>query len=178
MESKTKTFLWGTVVGVALLLVAITGLLTYLYYKGAEIRTEASAQKQKDVAEQIQRFGSTCTNAIPEATAYLFKTLEPALNAMQDGRFKKEQLSALTSGIKNQQEFLGHCSGKVFSVRDESTLKLSKRLMNASTEFASVYVYFDAMQLSACDPMCQQGFVRRATEASGKLEILLRGNES
>jgi hypothetical protein len=178
MESKTKTFLWGTVAGVALLLVAIAGLLIFVYYKGAEIHEEASVQKQKDVAEQIQRFGTTCTNAVPEAMAFFFKTLEPALNAMQEGRFKKEQLSVLTSGIKNQQEFLGHCSGKVFSVRDESTHKLSTRLMNASSEFASVYVYFDAMQHSACDPMCQQDFVRRATEASGKLEILLRGNES
>ena len=178
MESKTKTFLWGTVAGVALLLVAITGLLTYLYYKGAEIRTEASAQEQKDVAEQIQRFGSTCTNAIPEATAYLFKTLEPALNAMQEGHFKKEQLPALTEGVKSHEEFLRHCSGKVFSVRDESSHIISTRMMSASSELSSVYAYLYPMRLSACDPMCQRDLARRAREASGKLENLLRGNES
>lgn len=178
MKPKTKNFLRSSVAGVALLLVAIAGLLTYVYYKGTEIQTEASAQKQKDVAEQIQRFGSTCTNAVPEAMAYLFKTLEPALNAMQESNFKQEQLPTLTAGVKNHEEFLRYCSGKVFSVRDGTSHNISTRLMSASSELGSVYAYLNSMRLSACDPMCQQDLARRATEASGKLENLLRGNES
>ena len=183
MERKTKSFIWGTVAGAAVIVVTIIGLLTWVYFKGTAIQTEKSAQQEKAVAEQVQRFGAICSNAIPEAMTYFYKTLVPALNALQQGGFDWEQLPALIQGVKNQEKFLSHCAGQVVSLRDDSSLKLSRRLMSASTEFAFVHSYLNGIgfgiRINNCDQACQQDLVRRATEASGKLEKILRGdNES
>lgn len=176
MERKTKNFLWGTVAGAALLLVAILGLITYLYYKGTSVSAEKLAQQQKTEAEQNQRFGAVCSNAVPEAMTYLYKSLAPALNAMNEGRFDREALPTLTTGVKNQEAFLRHCATQVVSIRDQRSLKLSTRLMSASSEFSFVYAFLRGMQLSNCDQVCQQDFARRAAEASVRLENILRGN--
>jgi hypothetical protein len=183
MERKIKSFIWGTVVGAALIVTAIVGLLTWGYFKGTAIQTEKSARQEKAVAEQVQQFGAVCSDAIPEAMAYFYTTLVPALNALQQGSFDLEQLPVLTQGVKNQNKFLSHCSGQVVSLGDDSSLKLSRRLMSASNEFASVRNYLHGIgfgiRINNCDQACQQDLVRRATEASGKLENILRGdNES
>jgi hypothetical protein len=141
MEQKTKSFIWGTAAGAAVIVAAIVGLLTWGYFKGTAIQTEKSARQEKAVAEQVQQFGAVCSDAIPEAMAYFYTTLVPALNALQQGSFDLEQLPVLTQGVKNQNKFLSHCSGQVVSLGDDSSLKLSRRLMSASNEFASVRNY-------------------------------------
>lgn len=180
MERKTKSFIWGAVAGAAVIVVAIIGLLTWVYFKGTAIQTEKSARQEKAVAEQVQRFGAICSNAIPEAMTFFYKTLAPALNALQQGGFDWEQLPALTQGVKKQEQFLSHCSGQVHSLRDDSSFKLSRRLMSASTEFAFIHSYLHGigfgMRIDNCDQACQQDLVRRAVEASGKLEKILRGD--
>ncbi len=180
MARKTKIFIWGIVAGTAAIIVAIIGLLTWVYFKGTAIQTEKSARQEKAVTEQVQRFGVVCSNAIPEAMTYFYKTLEPALSALQQGSFDWEQLPALTEGVKNKEEFLRHCGGQVDSLQDDSSLKLSRRLMSSSSEFAFIHAYLHGigfgMQINNCDQACQQDLVRRATEASGKLEKILRGN--
>lgn len=178
MEQKTKSFLLGSAAGIALLLAAIIGFIAYLYHEGSGIRAEKSALQQKAVAEQMQRFGSTCSNAIPEAMAYLYRALAPALNALQAGNFDKEQLPALTMAVKNQEDFLRHCAGQDVSLQDERSLKRSMQLMSASSELSVVYANLRTMRVSECDHVCQQDLVRRATEASLKFESVLRGNQS
>jgi hypothetical protein len=181
MEQKTKSFMWGTVAGAAVIVAAIVGLLTWGYFKGTAIQTEKSARQEKAVAEQVRQFGAICSDAIPEAMAYFYTTLVPALNALQQGRFDWEQLPALTQGVKNEEKFLSHCSGQVVSLQDASSLKLSRRLTSASNEFAFVHAYLHGigfgMRINNCDQVCQQDLVRRATEASGKLEKTLRGDQ-
>ena len=182
MERKTKSFLWGAVVGAGLLIATIIGLITYLYFKGTAIGSEKLAQQQKAEAEQIQQFGATCSNAVPEAMAYLHKTLTPTLKAYQEERFNKEALSDLISGLKSQEKFLGHCATRVV-VQNESSLKHSNKLMSASTGFSTVYAFLNGLQtgmrINNCDQVCHQDLVRRATEESVKIENVLRGrNES
>ena len=174
MERKTKSFLWGAIVGVALLIAAIIGLITYLSSKGTAIHAEKLAQQQKAEAEQIQQFGTTCPNAVPEAMVYLHKTLTPALNTHQEGGFDKEGLTDLVSGVKKQKEFLGYCATRV-AVQDERSLKHSNQLMSASTGFATVNAFLNGLRINNCDQVCQQDLVQRAIEASVELENVLRG---
>ncbi|MBI5890489.1 MAG: hypothetical protein HZB47_07405 [Nitrosomonadales bacterium] len=176
MELKTKNFLWGAVVGAALVGATIIGFFTYLYFKGASISAEKLIHQQKAEAEQVQRFGTTCANVIPDAMVYLHNALTPTLKSYQEGRFNKEALTAMISGVKNKVEFLRHCATQV-SVKNESELKRSSQLMSASHELSNVYVYLDSLAINNCDHECQQDLVRRAIEASVKLESLLRGNE-
>ncbi|WP_211208713.1 hypothetical protein, partial [Thiobacillus thioparus] len=62
--------------------------------------------------------------------------------------------------VKNQEKFLSHCAGQVVSLRDDSSLKLSRRLMSASTEFAFIYSYLNGIgfciRINNCDQACQQ----------------------
>lgn len=179
MERKTKTFIWGSLAGAAIIIVAIVGLLTWGYVKGTAIQAEKSARQEKAIAEQVQRFGAVCSDALPESMAYFYKTLVLAVNAMRQGGFDWGQLPSLMQGVKNQEKFLSHCSGQVVSLGDDSSLKLSRRLMLASSEFAHVHAYLNGigfgMRINNCDQVCQQELVRRASEASEKLEKLLRG---
>ena len=179
MEQKTKSFVWGTIAGVTLIVVAIIALSIWIYFKGAAIQTERSAQQEKAVKEQLKWFDAVCSNAIPEAMTYLYKTLTPALSALRQGTFDWQQLPALTEGVKKKEEFLRHCAGQVVSLRDENSFKLSRRLMAASGEYASVHAYLHGigfgMRINNCDWTCQQGLVRRAAKASEKLEKILRG---
>jgi len=175
MELK-KNFLWGAVVGAALVVIAIIGLFTYLYFKGSSIRAERLALQQKAEAEQIQRFGTTCSNAIPEALVYLHKVLTPALNSYQQGVFDKDALTAVVTGVKNKEEFLRNCATQAL-VEDKGSLKRSSQLMSASNELSIIYVYLDSLAINNCDHECRQDLARRATEATVILESMLRGNE-
>lgn len=183
MEQKTKSFIWGSVTGVAIIVVAIIGLFAWVYFKGAAIQTEKTAQQEKAVRAQLKRFHAVCSNAIPEAMTYLYKTLTPALSALRLGTFDWRQLPALIKDVKNKEEFLRHCAGQVVSLRDESSFKLSSRLMAASTEYGYIHAYLHGIEfgkrINNCDWTCQQGLVQRTVKASEKLEKILRsGSES
>ena len=181
MEQNTKSFIWGAAAATVVIVATTVGLFTWLYFKGTAIQTEKSAQQEKAAAEQLQRFGAVCSNAIPDVMAYYFTTLVPALNALQQEKFNLEQLPALNQGVKNKEDFLRHCAAQVDLARDESSLKLSRRLMSASTEFSSIYAYLHGIgygnRINNCDQACQQDLVQRANEASTKLENVLRGNK-
>jgi hypothetical protein len=176
MEHRTKSFLWGTVVGAALLLVAIIGLITYLYFKGTTVGEEKLARQQNAEAEQIQEFGTTCSNAVSEALVYLHKTLTPALNAYPEWRSNKEALTDLISGVGRQEEFLSHCATQA-AIHDESSLKRSKQLMSASTGFSTINAFLNGLQINNCDQACQKDLVRRVEEASVEVEDALRGRK-
>jgi hypothetical protein len=178
MERKTKSFLWGAVVGAVLLVAAIIGLIAYFYFKGTAIGVEKLARQQKAEAEQIQKFGTTCSNAVPEAMVYLHKTLIPTLNAYQEEHSDKEKLTALISGVERQKEFLGHCATRV-AIENEGSLKHSNQLMSAATGFSTIKAFLNGLRINNCDQVCQKDLVRRAEEASAELEnILLGRNES
>ena len=176
MELKSKNFLLGTVVGAALLFVAIVGILTYFYFKGSAIKTEQLAKQQKLEAEQTQRFSNTCSNAIPDAMLYLHDALTPTLKSYQQGNFDKEALTIVTSKVNNKKEFLSHCATNM-SFKDHSSLKRSSQLMSASHEFANVYVYLNSIAINNCDNECQQHLVHRSIEATVKLKNILLGND-
>jgi hypothetical protein len=182
MERKTKTFIWGALAGAAIIIVAIVGLLAWGYFKGTTIQAEKSARQEKAVAEQVQRFGAVCSDALPEAMAYFYKTLVPTLSALQQGSSDWKQLPALTQGVKNQEKFLSHCSGQVHSLGDDSSFKLSRQLMSAANKLAIIHALLNGIEfgirIDNCDQACQLTFVRSATEESGKLEKVLLGENA
>lgn len=183
MEHKTKSFIWGTLAGTTLIVLAITALSIWIYFKGTAIQTEKSAQKEQAVKEQLKRFDAVCSNATPEAMTYLYKTLTPALSALQHGIFDWPQLPALTEGVKKKEAFLRHCGGEVVSPRDENSFKLSRRLMAASTQYGYIHAYLHGiefgMRMDKCDKTCQKDLTQRAAKASEKLGKILRdGSES
>jgi len=181
MERKTKTFIWGSLAGAAIIIVAIVGLLTWGYFKGTAIQAEKSARQEKAVAEQVQQFGAVCSDALPEAMAYFYKTLVPTLNALQQGSDLK-QLPTLTQGVKNQEKFLSHCSGQVHSLGNDSSFKLSRQLISAANKFATIHGLLNGIEfgirIDNCDQACQLTLVRSATEESGKLEKVLLGENA
>ncbi len=166
MKLKTKSFFWGTATGIALTLFLGIGL--------TETHAAESVPQQETEAEQMQRFGSTCQDALSEALSYFNQTLSPALKALREGRFYMSQLPNLTAGVESQRKFLSYCATHVVSIQDRSSLKLSNRLMSASEELSDVFAYLNSIRLSACDPICQRDLIRRATEASAKFENILR----
>lgn len=175
MKPKTKSFLLGAVAGGTLLTVALIGLLTYLYFRGTAVSADRLAHKQK---QQVQRFGTTCSNAVPEAMAYLLKTLTPTLEAHGEDRFDSEELSGLISGVERQAKFLSHCATQV-DFRSESSLQASNNLMAASNGFSNIYALLSGLltglRIDNCDDACHQVVVRRAAEESLTLEQVLRG---
>jgi hypothetical protein len=182
MEQRTKSFIWGVVVGAILLAVSIIGLVSYLYFKGTAISAEKAAQQEKSEAEQVQQFGTTCSNAVPEAMAYLLKTLAPTLRSHREERFNNEALSDLILGVESQAKFLSHCSTRV-AFQSGNSLEHSNMLMSASNGFSNVYALLNGlrtgMRIDNCDQECHQDMVRRVTEEAAKLENVLRGrNES
>jgi hypothetical protein len=148
-----------------------------LYFKGTAANAEKLTQHQKAEAEQVQQFGTTCVNAVPEAMAYLLKSLAPTLRSHREERFKNDVLSDLILGVESQAKFLSHCSTRV-AFQSENSLEHSNMLMSASNRFSNVYSLLNGlrtgMRIDNCDQECHQDMVRRATEESAKLENVLR----